>query len=174
MQKAEDGALDITGCASRILLTAGNQTVDHIRHKKTDPLAIVRRRRRGSIALVAFAFLFLPALSMGQSGSKPAKEKDNETTKLRIEVTAGEAGDPVEGASIYIRYKEERKFAKDKKIEQNWKTNKEGVVKVPGVPRGEVLVQVIAQGWKTFGKWYDLDQDEQTIKIRLQKPPRWY
>jgi len=65
-------------------------------------------------------------------------------------------------------------LGKDKKVEQNWKTNKDGVIKVPDVQRGKVLIQVIAQGWKTFGQWYDLDQDEQTVKIRLQKPPRWY
>jgi hypothetical protein len=36
------------------------------------------------------------------------------------------------------------------------------------------MIQVIAAGWKTFGQWYEMDQDEQTVKIRLQKPPRWY
>ena len=127
-----------------------------------------------SVILVGFAVILLPAALSAQSGSKPAKEKESGTTKLRIEVTAGEAGDAVEGASVYVRFEEARKFAKDKKVEQNWKTNKEGVVKVPNVPRGKVLIQVIAPGWKTFGQWFDLDKDEQTIKIRLQKPPRWY
>lgn len=127
-----------------------------------------------SVILIGFAFVLFPAALSAQSGSKPAKEKESGTTKLRIEVTTGAAGDAVEGASVYVRFEEERKFAKDKKVEQNWKTNKEGIIKVPNVPRGKVLIQVIAPGWKTFGQWYDLDQDEQTIKIRLQKPPRWY
>ncbi|MBI1750889.1 MAG: carboxypeptidase regulatory-like domain-containing protein [Acidobacteria bacterium] len=127
-----------------------------------------------AILLLGLGVFLLPVLMLAQSGGKAAKEKEGVATKLRIEVTAGEGGDPVEGASVYVRYEEERKFGKDKKIEQNWKTNKEGVVKVPAVPRGKVLIQVIAPGWKTFGQWYDLDQEEQTIKIRLQKPPRWY
>ena len=127
-----------------------------------------------SLILVGAAVILFPAALSAQSGSKPAKDEESGTTKLRIEVTAGEAGDAVEGASVYVRFEKERKFAKDKKVEQNWKTNKEGVIKVPSVPRGKVLIQVIAPGWKTFGQWYDLDKDEQTIKIRLQKPPRWY
>ena len=114
-----------------------------------------------------------------QSGKSQDRNRDKDedkdaTTRLRIEVTGGDAGDPVDNASVYIRWERERKLAKDKKYEQNWKTNREGVVKVPSVPRGKVIVQVIAQGWKTYGQWFDLDQDEMTIKIRLQKPPKWY
>jgi hypothetical protein len=110
-----------------------------------------------------------------QAAQDSHKDKEKEaTTRLRIEVTGGDAGDPVENASVYIRWEKERKLARDQKFEQNWKTNREGVVKVPSVPRGKVLIQVVAQGWKLFGQWYELDQEEMTIKIRLQKPPRWY
>jgi hypothetical protein len=130
--------------------------------------------RSACVLLLALSVILLPSVLSAQTGDKPAKGKQEGTTKLRIEVTAGDEGNPVESASVYVRYTEGRKLGKDKKIEQNWKTNKEGVVKVPEVPRGKVLIQVIAPGWKTFGRWYDLDQDEQTIKIRLQKPPRWY
>jgi hypothetical protein len=126
------------------------------------------------VLLLALSVILLPSVLSAQTGDKPAKEKQEGTTKLRIEVTAGDEANPVEGASVYVRYTEGRKLGKDKKIEQNWKTNKDGVIKVPEVPRGKVLIQVIAPGWKTFGQWYDLDQDEQTVKIRLQKPPRWY
>ncbi len=132
------------------------------------------RRLAAGVFLFGLTVGLLPTVLSAQSGEKPAKEKESTTTKLRIEVSAGDASDPVEGASVYVRFEEERKFAKDKKVEQNWKTNKEGIIKVPSVPRGKVLIQVIAPGWKTFGQWYSLDQEEQTIKIRLQKPPRWY
>jgi len=133
-----------------------------------------QRRPTASVLLLALSVILLPSILRAQSGDKPAKEKQEGTTKLRIEVTAGDEGKPVESASVYVRYTQGRKLGKDKKIEQNWKTNKDGVVKVSEVPRGSVMIQVIAAGWKTFGKWYEMDQDEQTVKIRLQKPPRWY
>ncbi len=107
--------------------------------------------------------------------SQHAREsKDKASTTLRIEVTAGEKAVPVDSASVYVRYRETHLIKKNKTIEMNVKTNREGISKLPGVPRGKVLIQVIAPGWKTFGQWYELTQDEQTIKIILQKPPHWY
>lgn len=102
------------------------------------------------------------------------KESDSGITNLKIEVVAGEKNAPVAQASVYVKYMESRAMRRDKKVELNLKTNVEGVTRLPDAPRGKVLIQVIAPGWKTFGQWYDLDQAEQTIKIQLQKPPRWY
>jgi len=105
---------------------------------------------------------------------KEKKDADDEFTNLKIEVVAGEKNAPVAQASVYVKYMESRALRRDKKVELNLKTNVEGVTRLPDAPRGKVLIQVIAPGWKTFGQWYDLDQAEQTIKIQLQKPPRWY
>ena len=130
----------------------------------------------GGSVLVAFFLLFLPGDVWVQTKQaareKPGKEE--ETVQLRVEVTAGEKDAPVENASVYVKYEQERTFKKDKKIEMNLKTNREGVALSPALPRGKVLVQVVAPGWKTFGQWYDLEKGEHTLKIKLQKPPKWY
>lgn len=105
---------------------------------------------------------------------KAEEEREEGTTHLRIEVVAGEKDEPVDSASVYVRFVRPRTMGKDKKIEMNVKTNRNGVAVIPSVPRGKVTIQVIAQGWKTFGQWYDLDKAEQTIQIKLQRPPRWY
>jgi hypothetical protein len=115
-----------------------------------------------------------------QKPSEKEKKEDKgegqtaEFVRLRIEVTAGAKNDPVENASVYVVYFEERAIRRDRRVEMNLKTNREGRTNVPRVPRGKVLVQVIATGWKTFGQWYDIEKEEETIKIRLQEPPRWY
>ena len=126
--------------------------------------------------LVAALVLLLPATSLAQSNAKPKgkPEKPAGVTKLRIEVTAGEKDQAVESASVYVKFVQGRTLAKDKKFEMNVKTNRDGVAKVPKIPKGKVLIQVIAEGWKPFGRWYDVEEDEQTIKIHLEKPPRWY
>ncbi len=115
-------------------------------------------------------------MSLAQTGAKPRGKPDKPAgvTKLRIEVTAGEKNQAVENASVYVKFVQERTLAKDKKFEMNLKTNRDGVAKVPEIPKGKVLIQVIAEGWKPFGRWYDIAEDEPTIKIRLEKPPRWY
>ena len=95
-------------------------------------------------------------------------------TKLRIHVLT-DAGKPVPNASIYVRFNTEGGFLHhDKLAEMNLKTNQDGSVKVPEVPQGKILIQVIAPGWHTYGKWYDINKDEDTIEIKLVPPPHWY
>jgi hypothetical protein len=118
---------------------------------------------------VASLALLLPVLSRGQD-----KSADSNSVRLTIVVTGGDDKQPVENASVYVKFVEERKVKKDKKIEMNVKTNQSGVCHVPEIPRGKFLVQVIAPGWKTFGEYYQGDQPEQTINIALVRPPKWY
>ncbi len=122
------------------------------------------------------AMVLLPSAAFCQSKpeAKPKQQKPTGVTRLRIEVTSGEKNHPVENASVYVKYVQEHTLARDKKFEMNFKTNRDGVVKVPDVPRGKVLIQVVAEGWKPFGRWYDTEEEEQTIKIHLEKPPHWY
>jgi hypothetical protein len=112
-----------------------------------------------------------PASDKGSS-EKPAKPSGIST--LHIEITAGEKDEPVENASVYVRFPEARTLGREKIAEMNVKTNREGQVKVTNVPRGKTMIQVIAQGWKTYGRWLDVDQAEQTIKIKLEPRHRWY
>jgi hypothetical protein len=98
------------------------------------------------------------------------------TTKLRVEVTGGDKSLPVDEASVYLKFvvKDKRKDFRDAKFELNLKTNKEGVATAPQVPRGSITIQIVAPGWKPFGQIYDIEDQEQTVKIHLDKPPRWY
>jgi hypothetical protein len=114
------------------------------------------------------------ASSTNSQAAKPTGSKEPDTLTIRIEVRAGEKDKPVENASVYVRYNEPHKIKRDRLVEMNVKTNQEGKVKVTLVPRGKVLIQVIAEGWKTFGRWFDVEQDQQVIKIHLDKPTKWY
>jgi hypothetical protein len=100
--------------------------------------------------------------------------KSDPVSRVTIEVSGGDKDSPVENASVYLKYVEERKLKKDKKVELNVKTNREGTAHIPEAPTGRVLIQVVADGWKTYGRWYDITETKQTIKVHLEKPPRWY
>jgi len=132
--------------------------------------------KRASYGFMALGVLLLlvPAAALSQQHTAAKNDKASGTAKLRMEITAGESGQRVENASVYVKYVQGRWLTKDKKIEMNVKSNREGIARIPEIPPGKVLVQVVAEGWKTFGRWYDLEEGEQTIKIRLEKPPRWY
>ncbi|HTS10785.1 MAG TPA: carboxypeptidase-like regulatory domain-containing protein [Candidatus Limnocylindrales bacterium] len=106
----------------------------------------------------------------------PPKNKDSDapTTKLRIEITDPH-DKPVANASVYVRFNQSGgMFHKDKLAELNLRTNEDGTVKVPEIPQGKILIQVIAKGWRTYGKWYDIEKVEDTIEIKLEEPPHWY
>jgi hypothetical protein len=129
--------------------------------------------------LRVFSFIFLifvvATSAQDKSGDSNGKsDTGTKETRLTIIVTGGEEKKPVDSASVYVRYVEWRKIGKDKKIEMNLKTNQSGVCHVPVIPPGKFLVQVIAEGWKTYGEYYDINQTEQTINIVLVRPPKWY
>ena len=95
-------------------------------------------------------------------------------TRITVEVTGGDSNTPVENASVYVKFVEEHSIKKNKKLEINVKTSREGVAHVPDVPMGRALVQVVAEGWKTYGHWMDINDPKQVIKIHLDRPPKWY
>jgi len=127
---------------------------------------------------VAFATIALCggqwAQAAQESDPKARAGKSDLMSRVTIEVSGGEKSTPVENASVYLKYVEEHKLRKDKKVELNVKTNRDGTAHIPETPTGRVLIQVVADGWKTYGRWYDITEAKQTIKVHLEKPPRWY
>lgn len=133
--------------------------------------------------LAVLAGMFLVAGSYAQQDqSGPSKDQTPVPKKeqapapgnrLTIEVTGGDSDKPVENASVYVKTVEEH-LIKDKKFEVNVKTNLKGVARVPDSPMGRVLIQVVADGWKTYGRWYDITEHQQVIKVHLDRPPKWY
>ncbi len=134
----------------------------------------MRASRLATAIAIGFALL-APVIAGGQEQTPPANKTTlDQTSRITIEVSGGEKSTPIENASIYIKYVEERKIKSNKTVELNVKTNREGTAHVPDAPIGRALVQVVADGWKTYGRWYDVTDLKQTIKIHLDRPPKWY
>jgi hypothetical protein len=112
--------------------------------------------------------------SHSQEIPKGQTQRSLPSTRVTIEVTGGDKDNPIENASVYLKYVEEHKIAKNKQFELNVKTNREGIAHVPDAPLGRVLIQIVAEGWKTFGRWYDITGTKEPIKIHLERPPKWY
>jgi hypothetical protein len=115
-----------------------------------------------------------PPQDKSVDSKKDSKPSDPTTTKLRIHVTAPD-DKPVGNASVYVRFPVSGGlFHKDRLSELNLKTNEDGSAKVPDIPRGKILIQVVAKGWKTYGKWYEINSEAMTIEIKLEPPAHWY
>jgi len=128
--------------------------------------------------LAASVFLTIQVAAQNPPAPSPeAKQgptRPDPQSRITIEVTGGEKETPVENASVYFKYVEEHKIKKNKTMELNVKTNRDGVAHVPEAPLGRVLIQVLAEGWKSYGRWFDITDPKQTIKIKLERPPKWY
>jgi hypothetical protein len=126
------------------------------------------------IAALATVFGASTLLARGNGGAAQDRADSAVGTRLHLEVTGGDPATPVDGASVYVRYLVKHRIGKDETVEMNLKTNHDGTVLVPFVPRGDITVQIVAEHWKPFGQKYQMTQDEQTLKIHLEKPPKWY
>lgn len=106
----------------------------------------------------------------------PALADDPAMTNLRIEVKT-HADRPLERASVVVKFVKGRNYFKlGKKTITSWqlKTNQEGIAKVPPLPQGDILIQVIAKGYQTFGQTFDVNEPERTIEIKLNPPQPQY
>jgi hypothetical protein len=126
------------------------------------------------------ACLLFAALAVAQNPPAPDNKpqasppKPEAQTRITIEVKGGDSETPVENASVYVKFIEEHKIKKNKTLEMNVKTNRDGIAHVPDAPLGRALIQVVAEGWKPFGRWFDISDASQTFKVHLERPPKWY
>jgi hypothetical protein len=99
-----------------------------------------------------------------------------EMTTLTISVkTPG--GKPVEGASVIVKFVKGHSITKlGKKIRTEWelRSNQDGLAKIPPIPQGTILVQIIAKGYQTFGQNFDVDEEQKTLEIALNPPQPQY
>lgn len=96
-------------------------------------------------------------------------------TRLQIVVTNQE-GKPVDRASVIVKFVQGRSKVKFTKIRKEWdlKTSQEGVAKIPSIPQGKILIQIIAKNYQTFGQTFDVAEEEKTIEIKLKPPQKQY
>jgi len=105
-----------------------------------------------------------------------ALRADDAMTKLSVEVKTN-GGRPIDRASVVVRFVEGRSVAKlGKKIRTTYelRTNQDGIARIPAIPQGKILVQVIAKGYQTFGQTYDVNEEEKTLEVKLNPPQAQY
>lgn len=97
---------------------------------------------------------------------------DPPMTTIRIEVKTY-SDKPIDRASVIVKFVQGRDYVKlGKKVHTSWqmKTNQEGMAKIPAIPQGKLLVQVIAKGYQTFGQTFEVNEAERTIEVKLNAP----
>jgi hypothetical protein len=183
MESKENSPSEVRVCSAAVLAQSSKKGKDVASHaslhsyRRVHAVSNASSTVKTSLRVVSFLILLLALAARGQDKNADAQAKadsDSKDVRLTIVVTGGDDKKPIDSASVYVRYVEEHKHGKDKKIEMNLKTNQSGICHVPVIPPGKFVVQVIADGWKTYGEYYDINETEQTINITLVRPPKWY
>lgn len=125
--------------------------------------------RRAAVALAVVAL----GGWVGGLSPQPAAAGKDDRVRLEVEVTAEETGEPIGKATIYVKYQQERFLRRDKKFEFSTKTDAEGKATFPPLPAGRVLVQVIGKGWKTYGRYHELQGPKHILEIKLKPAKKW-
>jgi hypothetical protein len=101
----------------------------------------------------------------------------DDLTRIQIHVT-NQRGTPVDRASVIVKFVSGRplKSLGLKKARLSWelKSSQEGMAKIPGIPKGKILIQVNAKNYQTFGDTFDIQDDERVIDIVLKDPQAQY
>jgi Carboxypeptidase regulatory-like domain len=108
-------------------------------------------------------FLALPALAA-------------DSTKLEIRVASEQSGRPIENASVVIKFRGGSKVKPNPKFRTEWdvKTSQDGLVKLPSIQKGPILIQIRADNYQTFGQVFDVQEDERVVEIKLKPPQPQY
>ncbi len=116
------------------------------------------------------------AFLLGLAASVSPLLADDPETRLTVEVT-DHKDQPVERAAVVVRFIEGRsikRFGRKKKVQWELKTNQEGVAKMPSLPQGKILIQVIADRYQTYGETVEVYEEEKTIQVKLNPPQPQY
>ena len=96
----------------------------------------------------------------------------DESASLKFLVIRDYNGKPVRNASVVMHPVE--KNGKQARGGLQLKTDPDGKASFDGVPYGKLRVQVLAQGFQTFGDDYDVSKPEMEITIRMKRPSGQY
>jgi hypothetical protein len=123
---------------------------------------------------ILFAFFSLAATGFAAQ----ADDEPNQLTKIKV-VVKTKGGRPVDRAEVIIRWNANAKhprasFSRAVRTTFEVRSNQEGEVSVPSVPKGNILIQVNAKGYQTFGKVFEVNEDERTIEVALNPPQQQY
>jgi 5-hydroxyisourate hydrolase-like protein (transthyretin family) len=125
--------------------------------------------------IVAGSGLILSSILAGaqQDNANRGRKYKPPPPSARIEVTVlrDATGKPIENASVIFHPMQGERDKGNMEL----KTNEDGKTIIDVLPIGDtVRLQIIANGFQTFGEDYKIDKAEVAIKIRMKRPGEQY
>jgi hypothetical protein len=126
--------------------------------------------RRISSVVLLLAGLLSASLTLGQE-SRRKYTPPPPTATIKVTVLRSTNGKPIPNAAVVFHPME---GDRDKGALE-LKSDEDGKVTIEVIPVGDtVRLQVIADGWKTFGEDYKIDSDSKEIVVKMKRPTEQY
>jgi hypothetical protein len=105
------------------------------------------------------------------------RDKDNKDdfgpmSWLNFVVIKDDNGKPVRNAAVIMHPVSTK--GKQEQGGMELKTDVDGKCNYNGIPYGMLRVQVLAQGFQTYGQDFDIDQPKMALTIKLKRPAHQY
>jgi hypothetical protein len=100
----------------------------------------------------------------------PKAASAEKETSIRVVVKEAEDDAPIYQAHLTLQFQEGRKLKRDKWIGFSAKTDKDGKCTFHHIPRGSIRLFVTSEHHQSYGKEFEIDQDNQLIEVKLRKP----
>src|SRR5690348_3458271 len=117
---------------------------------------------------IRLRWIFLVVLALASIASFA----EDKYSRLEFVVVRSYNGKPVRNAAVVLH--PVNKEGKQSKAGMELKTDPDGKAALDSVPYGKLRVQAIAPGLQTYGDDIEINQPEQQITIKMNKPQEQY
>jgi hypothetical protein len=122
---------------------------------------------RTSLRLCAVVLIVSGIAQFGVAGKKRVP-----LATMNFLVVRDENDKPVRNAAVVMHPVNED--GKQQKNGLELKTDAEGKANFDGVPYGKLRIQVLADGFQTYGEDYDVDKPNLDVTVKMKRPARQY
>jgi hypothetical protein len=98
---------------------------------------------------------------------RPAQQPPTPEFSFSVVVKEAETGDAISQARLTLTFKSGKLH---RVVSYGAKTNAQGRYRFTNIPKGTVHVFVTAEHHQSFGKEFELEEDNQEFEVKLKKP----
>jgi carboxypeptidase family protein len=109
---------------------------------------------------------------LGFASSGVAAKKRVPLASVNFVVVRDENGKPIRNAAVVMHPVNDS--GKQQRSGIELKTDVDGKASFDGVPYGKLRIQVLAQGFQTYGDDYDIDRPNLDLTIKMKRPAGQY
>lgn len=102
-----------------------------------------------------------------------AKKKQREPlASMNFVIIKEDNGKPVRNAAVVLHPVDED--GKQRRNGLELKTDTDGRANFDGIPYGKLRIQVLADGFQTYGQDYDVDKPSLDVTVKMKRPAKQY